>query len=322
MSVLHYDNNEIRLRDDQSVLDSLLDAGHAVPHSCKAGVCQTCMMQADDGPIPAIAQAGLKPTQVAAGYFLACRCYPKHTMHIRSVDQSQGQYTATVLDKRWLNATVLRLRLSCPDMTFHAGQYLTLWKDAEHGRSYSIASLPEDPYIELHLKIYDAGRVSGWAARTLETGDTVQLQGPLGTCFYTPDQPRQTLLLAGVGTGLAPLYGIVRDALAQGHTGHIHLFTASNDPAGLYYLDELTALADAYTNVQITAVVQSLIGNPPSAINDLVVGDLNQVLQKHYPDTKGCRIYLCGSTQRVKNLQRQCFLGGANMSDIYCDLFG
>ena len=49
-------------------------------------------------------------------------------------------------------------------------------------------------------------------------------------------------MLAGAGTGLAPLYGIARDALAQGHTGPVWLFHGGVDLRGLYLAEELKAL--------------------------------------------------------------------------------
>ena len=64
--------------------------------------------------------------------------------------------------------------------------------------------------------------MSGWLGTEARPGEAVRLQGPVGECFYVPGQPEQPLLLAGTGTGLAPLYGIVRDALAAGpHRPHL-----------------------------------------------------------------------------------------------------
>ena len=65
---------------------------------------------------------------------------------------------------------------------------------------------------------------------------------PKGNCFYIPDNPEQNLLLIGTGCGLAPLYGIIRDALAQGHRGAIKLYHGSKTVESLYMSKELKVL--------------------------------------------------------------------------------
>ena len=90
------------------------------------------------------------------------------------------------------------------------------------------------------------------------TNPIVSIQGPSGNCFYLPGQPDEPLLLAGTGTGLAPLYGIARDALTQGHCGPIWLFHGSLNPAGLYLQQELTDLAARHANFQYVIGVRQI----------------------------------------------------------------
>ena len=83
-------------------------------------------------------------------------------------------------------------------------------------RSYSIASLLTDDSLELHVRVLPEGRMSQWLASTARVGHADGDPGPSGDCFYTAGREDQPLLLAGTGTGLAPLFGIARDALRQG----------------------------------------------------------------------------------------------------------
>lgn len=315
MSKITFDNKTYALANGQSVLERLLEAGHELPHSCKSGVCQTCKMQAD-GAVPAKAQAGLKDTEKAQGFFLPCICYPTEPLQIRRPAQEQPRYHSLVRAKSRLNDEVIRLRLSLPEtFHFHGGQYLTLWQDKMLGRSYSIASLPDDGHVELHVRRVAGGKVSNWVHDTLSPGDTVELSAAIGNCFYTPDNPDRPLLLVGTSTGLAPLLGIMRTALAQGHGGPIHLLHGALHADSLYYREELASLAARHP--QVTYQAFALDGGDETLdrrpIETAALG-LSQSFS-------AWRCYLCGAPALVNGLRKRLFLAGAPLAQIYADAF-
>ena len=53
-----------------------------------------------------------------------------------------------------------------------------------------------------------------WVHHALKFEDSVYISDANGNCFYIATSPDQSLLLIGTGSGLAPLYEIIRDALA------------------------------------------------------------------------------------------------------------
>jgi len=184
-------------------------------------------------------------------------------------------------------------------------------------RSYSVASVPQqDPFIEFHVARVEGGRMSTWLHEQARPGDTLELMGPAGNCFYVPGDSGQPLLLIGTGTGLAPLYGIVRDALRQGHTGPIHLFSGSVTPQGLYLVDELCALANAHDTVHYYPCV--LRGDGTPGIHEASIDAF--ALETAGP-LKGWKVYLCGNPDIVRTLQRKTFLAGASLNAIYADAF-
>jgi ferredoxin len=131
------------LGDDLSVLEALLDAGLEIPNDCRAGVCQSCLMQATAGPVPEGAQAGLRDTLRCQGYFLACRCHPQHDLEVRLPAARALRVTARVTGHECLAQDILRLRLgTAAGFHYRPGQYLTLWRDECQGRRYSLASVP------------------------------------------------------------------------------------------------------------------------------------------------------------------------------------
>ena len=52
MVAIRHDRHRYELAPGQSVLDCLLASGLAIPHSCRNGVCQTCLMRAIEGTPP------------------------------------------------------------------------------------------------------------------------------------------------------------------------------------------------------------------------------------------------------------------------------
>lgn len=317
MPRITYAEHAYECHDDETLLECLSRHGVELPHSCRAGVCQTCMMQAIEGTPPPDCQAGLKPSLQQRGYFLACSCRPTQDLTIGLADDAAlPQVSATVIDKAPLCDSILRLRLK-PESTldYHAGQFINLHRDDGLVRSYSLASLPQEGHLELHVERIPEGRMSGWLYDTLSVGDCVNIDGPHGDCFYVEAARQQNLLLVGTGSGLAPLWGILRDALAQGHEGEIHLFHGSRSADKLYLVDELTGLAQQHRNFFYTPCVSGP-QNPGFA-----AGRANALALQQLPKLDGWRVYLCGHPDMVNDMRKKSFLAGASLNEIHADPF-
>ncbi|MCP5162079.1 MAG: 2Fe-2S iron-sulfur cluster binding domain-containing protein [Hahellaceae bacterium] len=314
MAKLFYNADQLDSTGDVSVLDTLHSAGFLIPSSCRAGLCHACLLRADEGDIPALAQKGLSETEKRQRLFLGCQCFPVTDMKISTPDASRT-VQARLLELSMLTQDVMRLRLKA-DVDWFPGQYTTLWKDASLGRSYSIASHPvRDGFMELHIKRYPDGMLSRWLAEQVHVGHELEISLPRGSCFYTETSSHQPLLLACTGTGLAPLYGVVQDALGQGHQRPIHLFAAAGTPDQLYLVHELRLLEQTYSNFHYYPVCRR------NAQPNMQEGDLVELISNRYKDLKGWKVFLCGSPMAVKKLQKKCFLQGASMSDIHADAF-
>jgi len=313
-----YQDKHYECQQSESVLDCLARHSVTYPSSCQNGICQTCLMLATDGKPPAIAQKGLKDTLQAQNYFLSCVCHPEEHLVISEPGENALQQVATqVVGKEQLNNDIMRFRLTSKEsFDFRAGQFLHLKRKDGLVRSYSIASLPNtNEQIEIHVRRLDNGKMTSWLHDSVNIGDTIEIAGPVGECFYTPGNLQQNLLLVGTGSGLAPLWGIIRDALDQGHSGLIHLFHGSYEIAGLYLVDELKALAEKYPNFLYSPCVNQ---NATDGINQ---GRIDIVVSQIYPDMKGWRVFLCGHPDMVESMKKKVFLAGASLKDIYADSF-
>ena len=207
--------------DGETVLDCLDRNQAGVPSFCRNGVCQSCLLCAQSGAIPPAAQQGLKATWRASGWFMSCMCRPTTDMQLSRVEAART-FVARVAEVALLSERVLRVRLTRPEgFDYAAGQFIQLRRPDGLMRPYSLASTAEAELLELHVALLPLGRMSQWLLGA--TGCTVELHGPFGECFYVPEIPPRPLLLAGTGTGLAPLFGVLRTALQSGHSAPLHL---------------------------------------------------------------------------------------------------
>ncbi len=318
MPKILYEGQDYHCEPGESVLDCLIRQGVSVNYSCKAGACQSCMMVAVEGkPTPA-SQVGIKETLKAQNHFLICSCVPETDMQVAAPDQAGSRFDTAVLSVDKLSADVVRLRLARPDNYIYLpGQFLNLSNEAGAVRSYSLASVPElDDFLELHIRHVPGGLVSGWVAEKLQAGDTVTISQAAGQCSYLPGRETQPLLLVGTGTGLAPLVGIVRDALRQGHSGPIHLYHGSSTAEGLYLVSELSAMDEANAVFHYHPCVSR--GTPPHGVQS---GRATDVALADFAQLSGWRVFLCGREDMVKTMQKKSFLAGASIQDIFADPF-
>ena len=314
MTKIIFEGHQIPLTTGETVLNALTRQGINIPNSCNVGVCQSCLMHGE-GQIPSEAQKGLNSVQKELGQFLSCCCQPTDTLTVSMASPSE-KYEATVLAKIYLSKNVLMLRLS-KEFAYKAGQFLTLFNKQGEGRCYSFASHNEmDNFIELHIRIVPNGVISKWVECDLKAGDKVQISSPRGECFYTDDDKDQTLFLSGIGTGFAPLYGILRDALFRGHRGKIYFLVGAKTGSDFYFHSILPSLRSRQVMVHQVALELS---NPN--LSHCFQADIYDYAKNFAPEMKGVKVYLCGAESFVTKMKKQCFLAGASMKDIYADAF-
>ncbi|POZ50581.1 FAD-binding oxidoreductase [Methylovulum psychrotolerans] len=303
---------------EETVLDTLLRENVAIPYACKKGTCHSCMVRSIDIAPPAIAQAGLKDTLKKRKHFLACQCYPEQDMTIRLPDQSEFYTDGTVVVNEMLNRNTLLLVIAFKDaLEFNAGQFVNLQRPDGLTRSYSIANIPQaSNTLEFHIRRLPNGKFSNWLHDEIKAGDSIAVSEPRGHCFYLPERHEQGLLLVGTGTGLAPLAGILTDALSHGHSGPIYLFHGSREVEDLYRIEELRQLARQHPNFHYIPCLSGEL-----VPDGFTQGRTHEVALAAFADLKGWRVFFCGHPDMVNQMKRMAFLKGAASKDIYADAF-
>ncbi|MCJ8204264.1 iron-sulfur-binding ferredoxin reductase [Pseudomonas sp. RGM2987] len=290
-----------------NLLDALNEAGVAVPYSCRAGSCHACLVQCVGGDVRDSRPDALSPAQRDQGWRLACQCHVLDDVQIHTFDPQRDGQAAMVAAVDWLGGEVLRLRIT-PEraLRYRAGQHLVLWA-GNVARPYSLASLPEeDRFLEFHLDCRDPGQFID-AARQLKAGDTIRL-GELrgGALHYDPDWSGRPLWLLAAGTGLAPLFGLLREALRQRHQGAIRLIHVAHDAPGHYLAKPLAALEAKHQNLSVELLTAA---EAPSALAQLrLVSRQTQAL-------------LCGHPDRVEAFAKRLYLAGLPRNQLLADVF-
>ncbi len=168
---------------------------------------------------------------------------------------------------------------------YKPGQFLTLriTHDGRHLlRCYSLASCPlvEEP-PRVTVKRVAQGRVSNWLCDQIKAGDSIEVKPPAG--HFTPHSIEGDFLLFAGGSGITPIFSILRSALIAGR-GRLCLIYANRDEDSVIYRDRLNALANQHpTRLQVIHLLDSVQGLPTTA----------QLAELSRPWT-GADCYVCG----------------------------
>ena len=147
------------------------------------------------------------------------------------------------------------------DLEFEAGQFLPLTyepADADEpiSRFYSIASAPEDEELELYIGLKDDGALTPALFDELEEGDDVELGTPRGH-FTLEDSDRDPVMI-GVGTGIAPIKGMVDSYMHQHDLEEtddtLWIVNAASWEDELGYHDEFQTLDQQYDSIEYVPI--------------------------------------------------------------------
>ncbi|ARG96540.1 FAD-binding oxidoreductase [Legionella micdadei] len=317
MPKLSFNHHVCTSNEGESILECLIRNGIDYPHSCRSGVCQACLIKASDSPIDPKWQEGLPDTLKSQGYFLACQAKPLTDFNLKSPDKSECDQEAIIIEITPMTYNVIKVKLLTEHLDrWIPGQYLNFINTESICRSYSIANIPDkEGYIELHIKLQNSGVMSQWFREKATVDTAIHIRGPFGKCYYVnPEKKAFDILLAGTGTGLAPLVAIAKSAIAKQHQGKVILIHGGCIDNDIYYCEELETLASFYSNFKYAPCVLRSDGRYPEA-------DINHHILNYLDDKTNIQLYVCGPKETTNKLKTKAFLAGIPSSKIYSDPF-
>jgi ferredoxin-NADP reductase len=208
----------------------------------------------------------------------------------------------TVAGVRDDTPTARSIVLDVPDWPGHqAGQHVDVRLTAPDGysaqRSYSIASAPGSPSLELMVQRLPDGEVSPYLAEVLAPGDPLELRGPIGGWFvWNPDAAGPVLLVAG-GSGVVPLMAMIRTRAMSGSRAPFRLVYSVRAPDTALFAEELADRARTDAGLDVTYVYTRSTPpgwpEPPGRIS-------TDILTAGQPAQPGLAVFVCGPTGFVE----------------------
>jgi ferredoxin-NADP reductase len=216
-----------------------------------------------------------------------------------------------VTDVRHPLEDAVLLRLDVADRVEHmAGQHYVVRLTAEDGyraqRSYSVASAPGDPQIELFVERFVEGEVSTYLADVVEPGDELEVRGPIGGWFVWDGA--MPALLVGGGTGVVPLVSMLRTAHTLGRTDLLRTAVSTRTLAELPYADELLA-----SDARVVTTREPYGGRAAGRLTAVDLADLWE---------PGCTAYVCGSASFAEAASQLLVDMGVPAMDVRVERFG
>jgi CDP-4-dehydro-6-deoxyglucose reductase len=199
------------------------------------------------------------------------------------------------------------LRFSLPPgekLEFLPGQYVTFFvTKEEHVRtkSYSFTSVPEDKdFFELLVKRVPEGYTSNMLCDA-KFGDVFHALMPLGQ-FLLKDPESRSIIFVATGTGIAPFFPMLHEALDKYPTTRSVLIVGCRFQEEMILPEDLRALEKEWPSFTYIPV----LSRPPEGWSG-EVGHVQSVMQKRFPDLSDFDVYICGVPQMVNDVKELCF---------------
>ena len=132
---------------------------------------------------------------------------------------------------------------------YQAGQYLTLIiriNNRRYIRPYSFSSAPiVDSNLEITVKRVPEGIVSNYIYDHIKVGDSIEAMQPMGD-FTLPEKDFPSIFLWGVGSGITPLFSLIKFILNTNPNFKVNLIYGNRHKESTMFYQQLSNLEELY----------------------------------------------------------------------------
>jgi CDP-4-dehydro-6-deoxyglucose reductase, E3 len=323
--------------EGQNILEAALASGVQLPYACKTGGCGTCRGKITAGEWQSDSTY-LNSSEKSEGFALLCSTQACSDLVIEAqVIEGLADIPIRKLPTRvktidLLSQDIIRLDLQLPtqqSFNFLSGQYIDILLRDGIRRSYSIANLPHEGFLELHIRHLAGGVFTDALFKsylndvieskipTIKIKDILRIEGPLGT-FFLRESERPIILLAS-GTGFAPIQSILKTMLQQKIERPTYLYWGGRKAPDIYahsFCEELAKNNDWFKFIPV-------LSNHENAEGEWLgrVGFVHQAVLDDFIDLKDFEVYACGAPAMIEAAQNDFNKRNLPVEQFFADAF-
>lgn len=203
---------------------------------------------------------------------------------------------------------------------YQAGQFLTLTLPTSEGeirRAYSLSSCPAlGEALMVSVKRQPHGRGSGYIHDVLKVGDRLKVGPPKGKfCPGIKPENHRTYYLFAAGSGITPLFSILKTVLEVEPYSHVFLFYGSRNQPSIIFKQALDILEETYpTRLKVVHILSKPLDKTWSALwktvpawNGLVgrieAKQVRTWIESFPPPAQDCQYLICGPGQMIETVE-------------------
>lgn len=202
------------------------------------------------------------------------------------------------------------------------GQYISLETEIDGvsvRRSYSLCSSPEEDLLRVGVKKVKQGVFSSFVNESLKAGKTLDVSLPEGRFIYDSKKYGKPLLAVAAGSGITPIFSILKAFLKQNNPASFTLIYGNKSPEQAMFYKELKELETKYPEQLKIHWVFSQTSHNGALFGRITPSVINFVLneEKTLPE----HAFLCGPEPLILSTSEQLQRKGVVAENIHFELF-
>tara|TARA_Y100000589_G_scaffold150354_2_gene143477 strand:- start:77 stop:1129 length:1053 start_codon:yes stop_codon:yes gene_type:complete len=221
-----------------------------------------------------------------------------HCLYIKRIEKETSESVSIEFEvpEKFLN-----------DFSFKAGQFLILKKfirGEEIRRSYSLCSTPESGQFKVVVKQIPNGKFSTFANTELKPGDQIEIGLPRGNFFVQTDSNNtKSYTLIAAGSGITPVFSILKTILVEEPNSTISLFYGNKSPELTIFKEEIEQLKKKYPKkLSIHFIFSQHKGESRFHTGRLEGRKLKKLFKKIAPVDLTDEIFICGPQEMTSSI--------------------
>ncbi len=236
----------------------------------------------------------------------------KHDLKVLSVDRSTPSSVVVSLEKM-------------ESHTYDSGQYLTLEltiNGEQVNRSYSFCSAPHEEKWQIGVKHVPNGKASTYLNQSLKSGDVLTCLEPMGNFTLDGIDSSEThFQFFAAGSGVTPIYSMLKSLLKEGNAGKITLYYGNKTPEETMFLSELTHLEDQHHNFNLELIYSQSGGQDALHSGRMNFGKTLELLRLHANDRFNPQAFICGPGDMIKSIKNALLDNNYAESQVHAEYF-